>query len=186
MKTKTSFLIHGVTYWSDFMVAKVKKFDPAGPLLICICLIVTACSGGLVRGQPPMVGLSTINSQPQALNARVAIFNPNGIDMPVASIEMSMTLGDNDLGTHTEQTGITIHPNGTEEIGFSFPADETARNTLADLENKVVNSVPYTVTGRVIASDGSNERFSQEGYLYPIPGRPGEFRGAGPQSERPQ
>lgn len=153
--------------------------------IFCVCLLLNACSGGLVRGQPPLVGISTIASQPQALNARVDIFNPNGIDMMVDSIEMIMTLGDIDLGKHSDQLGISIHPNGTEEIGFSFPADTNAGSTLTALENGEVDSVPYTISGRVIDSDGGSERFSQEGYLYPIPGRPGEFRGAGPQSDRP-
>lgn len=153
-------------------------------LIALIALFAAACSGGLVRGQPPMVGLSSIESQPQALNARLDIHNPNGVDMPVASIEMSMTLGETDLGRHTEQLDISVHPNGTEVIGFSFPANEAAGSLLGELERREINSVPYSVNGRVIAAGGDSERFSQEGYLYPIPGRPGEFRGAGPQSDR--
>lgn len=162
MKTKTSFLI------------------------LSICLMTTACSGGLIRGEPPMVGLATIKLEPRALNARVAIYNPNDVELPVESVEMAMTLGDTDLGTHMAQPDIIIHPNGTEEISFSFPEDETAGATLTELENKEINSAPYKITGRVIAADGDSEKFSQEGYLYPIPGRPGEFRGAGPQSDRPR
>lgn len=155
-------------------------------LLVCISLVITACGAGQIRGEPPLVGISSIQSQPTALTARVDINNPNDVDMPIETVEMAMTLGDTDLGTHTEQLGISVSPNGTERIGFTFPANGTAASTLSDLEDKVINSVPYTVSGRVIASDGYDERFSQEGYLYPIPGRPGEFRGAGPQSDRSQ
>lgn len=155
-------------------------------LLVCFSLIITACGAGLIRGEPPLVGISSIKSQSSALSARVDIYNPNDVDMPIETVEMEMTLGDTDLGLHTEQPGLSVNPNGTEEISFTFSASETAGNTLSDLQNKVVNSVPYSISGRVITSDGNKQQFSQEGYLYPIPGRPGEFRGAGPQSDRSQ
>lgn len=151
--------------------------------IVAGAILLTACGGGLVRGEPPMIGLSSITVQSQTFSAKVDIYNPNGIDMPVDTVEMAMTLGDSDLGTHSEQTGLSIHPNGTEEIIFSFPASESASATLSELESKEINSVPYELTGRVIATDGDSEEFAQEGYLYPIPGRPGQFRGAGPQSD---
>lgn len=154
-------------------------------LLAFVCLALTACGGGLVRGEPPLVGISSISTQPETIGARVDFYNPNSVDIRIETIELAMTLGDTELGTQQEQPGLSLHPNGTEEIIFDFPANEQAGEQLADLENRVINSVPYSVSGRVISSDGYNEQFSQDGYLYPIPGRPGEFRGAGPQSDRP-
>ena len=147
-------------------------------------LLLSACGSSQVRGEPPLIGVSSITSQPDALSVKADFYNPNDVDIEVQTIELAMTIGETDLGTQQSQPGVSLHPNGTEEIVFEFPADETAGQDLADLENKVVNSVPYSVSGRVISIDGYNEVFTQEGYLYPIPGRPGEFRGAGPQSDR--
>ncbi|HKJ18484.1 MAG TPA: LEA type 2 family protein [Xanthomonadales bacterium] len=152
-------------------------------ILIFACLFMTACGGGLVRGQPPLVGMSSLQSQQTEIQTRVDIYNPNGVDMMVQELEMSMTLGDTDLGSHNIQPGIKIYPNGTEEIGIEFPTMDAVRQTLADLESGDINSVPYTIRGRVFDTDGDSEQFSQDGYLYPLPGRPGEFRGAGPQRD---
>ncbi len=153
-------------------------------LIICSCLLVAACGGGLVRGQPPLVGMSSLKVQENEVRTRVDVYNPNGVDMMVQEFEMSMTLGDTDLGLHRIEIDLNINPNGTEEVGFPFPGNTAAATTLAELERGEINSVPYTISGRVIDADGDSEKFSQDGYLYPLPGRPGEFRGAGPQRDR--
>lgn len=153
-------------------------------LIVSICILVVACGDGLVRGQPPLVDLSTLQSADSEIRTRVDIHNPNGVDMMVRDLEMSMTLGETNLGSHRIELGLTIHPNGTEEIGFTFPAADAAGQTLARLEEGDVNSVPYTIEGRVIDANGDSEQFSRDGYLYPLPGRPGEFRGAGAKRDR--
>lgn len=154
-------------------------------LLICLILALTGCGGGVVRGQPPLVGISTLNLDDQQIRARLDLHNPNGVEMQVDTIEMSMELGDAHLGRHSTRPGLEVHPNGTEEIGMDFPGDEGARNALQKLERGEVNSLPYSVSGVVRDGSGGAEEFSQKGYLYPVPGRPGSFRGAGPQRERP-
>lgn len=153
-------------------------------LIICACLLTAACGGGLVRGQPPLVDMSSLQAEPSEIRTRVDIYNPNGVDMVVKELEVSMILGETDLGSLRVEPGITIHPNGTEEIGFSFPSQDAAGQTLEALEGGEINSVPYTIEGQVFDSDGDSERFSQDGYLYPLPGRPGEFRGAGAKRDR--
>lgn len=147
---------------------------------------MTACGGGLVRGQPPLIGISTVKVQQQEIQTRVDIYNPNGVDMEVDTIEMSMILGEIDLGTHSDRLDISVHPNGTEEISFDFPPNVEASQILNELEQGEINSVPYVVSGQILAADGGNEVFSQQGYLYPVPGRSGEFRGAGPQRDQPR
>jgi LEA14-like dessication related protein len=129
------------------------------------------------------VGIYTLNAESQGIRARVGIHNPNGVEMEVDTIEMSMTLGEVDLGQHSTRVGLNVHPNGTEEVSIDFPAGESASRQLAELEGGGVSSLPYSVTGRIRDSSGGTERFSQEGYLYPVPGRSGQFRGAGPKRE---
>lgn len=150
-----------------------------------LCLAVTACSGGgLVRGEPPLVGISSLYLQQNALRTAVNIYNPNDVEMPVDVIEMSMTLGETDLGKHSTRLDITIHPKGTEEVSVDFPAGDSAPEALGNLERGDVNSVSYEVNGQIRDASGGSERFSQRGHFYPVPGRPGQFRGAGPQRER--
>lgn len=152
-------------------------------LLLLLSLVLADC-GGLVRGQPPLVGLSSLELGGEAIQVRVDVHNPNGVDMRVDTFEMSLLLGEIDLGRHSSRPGIEIHPNGTEGIDFAIPGSEAAQRMLADLESGGVSSVAYTVNGQVRESGGGSERFSQQGYLYPVPGRPGQFRGAGPKREQ--
>lgn len=158
----------------------------AAILLIALSLGLAGCGGGLVRGQPPLVGVSSLELGEQGIRTRVDLHNPNGVEMQVDVIEMSMVLGDADLGRHSARPGVSVHANGTEEISFEFPAEEPARLQLAALESGRINSIAYTVSGQVRDSTGGSEKFSQKGYLYPVPGRPGRFRGAGPKREQPR
>ncbi len=167
----------------------VKKPNPNRLVLTAlagIALALAACGGGLVRGQPPLVGISALQLGGGQIQSLVHLHNPNDIEMEVDRVEMSMTLGEADLGQRSNRPAIRIHPNGTEEIRFDFPADDLARRKLAQLESGERNSIPYTIDGRVFDSEGKAEKFSQRGYLYPVPGRPGQFRGAGPQRETPR
>lgn len=154
-------------------------------LVLSSCLATAACSGGLVRGEPPLVSISTLALDGQAIHTRVNIYNPNSEDMPVDLIEMSMTVGEIDLGRHSRRLGISVHPNGTEEIGVDFPGNDAAGRRLAELERGDMASLAYLVEGKVSNAEGDSEKFNQAGYLYPVPGRPGQFRGAGPQRDRP-
>lgn len=158
----------------------------AGAGLAAMATLMMACSGGLTRGQPPLVGISAVQLDGQQLQARVDIHNPNDVEMEVSRFEMAMVLGDADLGLRSDSPGIKIHPNGTEEIGFNLPVDQAARDNLAQLESGQRSSVAYSISGRVVDSQGESEKFSQQGYFYPVPGRPGQFRGAGPQRNAPR
>ena len=73
--------------WSGAFSMKI----PAGKIqLSCIlgafCLTLSACSGGLVRGEPPLVGVSTLHVGQDALQTSVDIYNPNDVEMPVSVI----------------------------------------------------------------------------------------------------
>lgn len=165
-------------------VACFMRTNASALLLISTCLL-TACSGGLVRGEPPLVGLSTVELGDQ-VRASVSLYNPNDENMNVARIVMSLSLGEQELDRQDLRIGLTVHRSGTEEIVVNFPVDDGARQTLARLEDGETNSVAYSIHGEISNAGGDSERFSQEGYLYPVPGRPGHFRGAGPQRERPR
>lgn len=153
-------------------------------LIFVLFLTTAACSGGLVRGEPPLVGVSALELDQQRIRTQVDVYNPNGVEMPVDTVEMSMTLGEDELGNSSQRPALAIHPNGREQVVFDFPAGEAAQQALSELESGAVASLAYSVEGKVSNSAGKSEPFSQQGYLYPVPGRPGQFRGAGPVREQ--
>ena len=147
-------------------------------------LTLAACGGGQVRGQPPLAGLASLELEAEKLHARLEVHNPNGVEMQVDVIELALTLGDATLERQFSRPDIDVHPNGTEVIRFDIPASGSANTALSELERGERNSLPYSMEGLVRDAAGSSEKFSQDGYLYPVPGRPGSFRGAGAQREQ--
>ena len=149
------------------------------PILTCL----VACGAGLVRGEAPLVSVSALQLESQQLHVRLNLHNPNDVSMEVDRIELSMQIGEAELGRQDARPGLSIHPNGTEEVSFNLPASDAAGRNLTQLQNGAINSVQYTVKGQVFDKAGKSEKFSQQGYFYPVPGRPGQFRGAAPQRE---
>jgi LEA14-like dessication related protein len=152
-------------------------------IIVSLAVLIAACGSGLVRGQPPLVSVATLQLNGQQIHTRVNFHNPNDVEMDVSTIQMTMKIGEEDLGRQEARPALKIHPNGTDEVSFDFPGSGPASESLAGLEKGDVRSIQYSVEGRVFDSTGGSEKFSQQGYFYPVPGRPGQFRGAAPQRE---
>lgn len=152
-------------------------------LSLGLTFLAAACGSGLVRGEPPLVSVSALQLESRQIHIRLNLHNPNGVPMEVDRIQMTLQIGEADLGRQDARPGLSIHPNGTEEVSFQLPTSDEASRELTQLQNGDINSVQYTVKGQVFDNAGKSEKFSQLGYFYPVPGRPGQFRGAAPQRE---
>jgi len=152
-------------------------------LLLGLTFLASACGGGLVRGESPLASVSALQLDHQQIHIRINLHNPNGVPMDVDRIQMTMKIGEAELGRQDAMPSLSIHPNGTDEISFDFPASDAASQMLTQLQDGGITSVQYTMSGRVFDSTGKSENFSQQGYFYPVPGRPGQFRGAAPQRD---
>jgi hypothetical protein len=58
-----------------------------------------------------------------------------------------------------------------------LPGDR-ARGQLAELQGGKFASLPFSLQGRVHTSEDGYLDFKHEGYLYTVPGKPGQFRSA--------
>jgi len=58
------------------------------------------------------------------------------------------------------------------------------QDLLVSLKDGEVPSLPFRLEGRVHTEESGNLRFKHKGHLYPVPGRPGQFRSATTQSSR--
>ena len=70
-------------------------------------------------------------------------------------------------------------------IGLGMMGRNHAR-VLASLEGGEVNSIPFDLNGRVTTVEDGVLRFEYRGHLYPVPGRPGQFRSAVTQARELQ
>lgn len=156
----------------DFMKSRIL-------VLLPICLaIFSACGSQKVKGRPPFVSIASLSIQDQSQETRFDVYNINEVEMVIDSVEVTVRVGDSELASHKGPLKLSIDPNTTEDITVSQRPEEHARQMLAELETGVVASLPFSLKGRVHTRDDGYLEFEQEGHLYPVPGRPGQFRSA--------
>jgi hypothetical protein len=85
---------------------------------------------------------------------------------------------DVELTHYVNDFKLTVDPNTTEEVSLDELPDINARQQLMELESGVVSSLPFSLEGRVHTARDGYLTFKNQGHLYPVPGRPGQFRSA--------
>lgn len=153
---------------------------PFEVLIVLLALTVSSCGGGGVRGEPPLVTISGFSIENNGLRARVDIHNPNDVDLEVASISMTLKIDVAELPQSRQSLDFVIHPHGTEQVEVTFQPDNATREALENPQGGG-RGFTYSARGEVRDRQGGSESFEHDGYFYPVPGRPGEFRGAGTQ-----
>lgn len=155
-------------------------------MLLILGLAVSACGGGLVKGEPPLISVSSLSLENGTIRTAVNVYNPNEVEMDLTAITLSLKLDTTDLGRQRRPMDLTIGPRGTEEVRIDLPPNEAAERLLEGLRRGDLLSLPYAMEGTVETVREGSDRFQHQGHLYPVPGRPGWFRGAGPQREKPK
>ena len=103
---------------------------------------------------------------------------------PGAAAVLRRCLADeSELVRENRPMSLLIDANSAEEVTVEKLPDEYIRRQLASLENGEVVSLPFALTGRVRTEEDGYLRFEQKGHLYPVPGRPGQFRSAVTQAQ---
>ncbi|HMB60166.1 MAG TPA: hypothetical protein VKN35_09670, partial [Xanthomonadales bacterium] len=106
------------------------------------------------------------------------IRNINDVDMTIDAIDITIRARDSEFTRHNSALKLTLDPNATEEVAVDNMPDEIARPLLNDLESGTISSLPFSLQGRVHTLEDGYLSFEHEGHLYPIPGKPGQFRSA--------
>ncbi len=147
-------------------------------LTLASLLLCTACATGKIKGNPPFVGISSMTMTNQALAASFDVRNINEVEMVIDSVEITISVKGSEFSRYAGPYSLSLDPNTTEAINLDNLPPENAREQLADLQSGKIASLPVNLHGRVhTAADGYLD-FKHEGYLYPVPGKPGQFRSA--------
>ena len=117
------------------------------------------------------------------LSADFRVANQNGVPMTIEAIDLTVTVNDVDLARESRELNLVIDANSAEEIHVEKLPDGFTRDLLVSLENREVNSLPFSLQGSVSTLESGRLRFEQKGHLYPVPGKPGFFRSAVTQAE---
>ena len=110
------------------------------------------------------------------METRFDVYNINEVEMVIDSIEVTVLVDNSQIARHSGALQLTVGPNTTEEIPVSQRPEDRARQLLTELETGVKASLPFSLQGRVHTRDDGYMAFEHEGHLYPVPGRPGQFR----------
>ena len=143
--------------------------------LLCVSLLASCASHG-IRGQPPFVQINSLKLQGQTLALDLGLRNVNSEAIFVEHIEFSMLLDDVNLAIYNAASQASIIANGTENLRFELAASSEGITLLNDLEQGKLANLEYTLDGVLVVSDSTRMKVKQEGHIYPVPGRPGQFR----------
>ena len=155
-------------------------------VLILAGSILQACGPQVIKGRPPFVRISSMSLDDDRLSAVFDISNQNGVPMTIDRIQVTVTVNDVELAGEDREFRLAIDANSTEEVRVEELPDAFTSELLASLEDGEVKSLPFDLEGRVTTVEDGLLRFEYRGHLYPVPGRPGQFRSAVTQARELQ
>ena len=153
-------------------------------LLLLVILSCSACGPQIISGRPPFISIADLSLEGERLSANFTISNQNGEAMNIDGIEIKVQVEEAELTRYNEDFKLTISANSTEVIEVEQLPDAFTRDLLTSLESGNIASLPFRLEGRVHTVDDGFLQFRHKGHLYPVPGRPGQFRSATTQSSR--
>lgn len=149
---------------------------PVLALLLLVLLALAGCGPNLVKGESPFVSVSSMNVRDGTLAATFSIRNINDVPMATETLTLTLSSGGTTLMEHTGRPGLEIDSNTTEDVTVEQSMDPRGRELLESLERGGTDSLPFFLEGRVLTAADGNLPFRHQGYLFRVPGRPGQFR----------
>jgi len=146
-------------------------------MVFCALVLVTACGGTkLVRGASPIVRMNELSHTGETISLHLSMRNINGVELDIQSIDFSLSVEDDELFTYQGPAETNITANGIETWTVEVEESPSSKELLDKLQAGDIKSLPYSLEGSIIAVNDGKLRFSNEGHIYPVPGRPGHFR----------
>lgn len=145
-------------------------------LALAAVLALGACGPKLIRGQSPYVTIRGIDVTGEQTELQLHVQNVNGIAMELTRVQFTLDLDEKPLARYDRPAKNNIIANGTETLRFELDASDTGLASLATLDNREAPNLPYTIKGELTTANDGILSFSGEGRIYPVPGRPGQFR----------
>jgi len=147
-------------------------------LMLVGLVLCSACAPNKIKGNPPFVSIASITMTDQALVAGFDVRNINEVEMAIDSVDITISARGSEFSRYSGPYSLNIDPNTTETITLDKLPGDNARAQLTDLQSGKIASLPFTLQGRVHTAEDGYLDFKHEGYLYTVPGKPGQFRSA--------
>lgn len=143
--------------------------------LLCLPLLGGCASKG-VRGEPPFVQVNGINLRQQDVTLDLGLRNVNSEPLMLEHIEFSISLDDTSLAIYNAASRASVIANGRENLRFELAASAEGAMLLNELESGARTDLEYRFEGVFTVNENKQMRVRREGHIYPVPGRPGQFR----------
>ena len=153
----------------------IRKFS-AVVLAIAALMLNTACGTKVIRGAAPIVRMTDLSHTGDTITLQLSMRNLNGVVLDIQTIDFSLSVEDGELFTYQGPVETNIVANGTEIWTVEVEESQSSKQLLDKLLDGDIKSLPYSLEGSITAVDEGKLRFSYEGHIYPVPGRPGHFR----------
>jgi LEA14-like dessication related protein len=153
------------------------------PFLLLTAIFCISCGPQVIKGRSPFISISGMSLTESKLSADFDIRNQNGIPMTIDMIDITVTVNDVDFVRENRSFDMIIGANSAEQVHVEELPDEGRQALLESLEKGEVKSLPFDLKGRVHTVEDGYLTFEQKGYLYPVPGRPGDFRATVTQAQ---
>jgi len=152
---------------------------------IALSLVMTvSCTSQVITGRPPFVGVSLMELDSQELTVRFDVSNENGAAMNIETMNIRIMVRDSVLLEHSSEEKLPIDANSAESVTVESKPEDFTRTLLVSLSDGTLDSLSIVISGDVYTPDEGTLRFDEEGYLYRVPGRPGQFRAAVTRTEK--
>ena len=145
-------------------------------IAISAIMVMTACGTKLMRGAAPIVRMIELSHTGDTISLQLSLRNLNGVELDIRAIDFKLSVEESELFSYNGPAETNIAANGTETWTVEVEESQSSKELLDKLQAGDVMSLPYSLTGSITAIDESKLRFSHEGHIYPVPGRPGHFR----------
>jgi hypothetical protein len=156
-------------------------FDRIGRLLVFVLiagvgLLLTACGASVVRGESPFVQINALKLNHETVTVELGVRNVNDVVMEIEKIDFVLTVQATELTRYDAPMLTSVIANGSETLRFEVAINPAGRDLLGALQNAEIASLPYELEGTIQAAEESLLTFHRKGHIYPVPGRPGQFR----------
>ena len=145
-------------------------------LLSACALLLGACGSSMVRGEAPYVKIHSINLEESSMIMRLGVRNINDEPIKMASIRFTVMLEESELAGFEGPMDASVIATGSETLRFELQASKPGKALLESLQHKEVPNLAYRLDGEIATAEDGTLSFSGDGRLYPVPGRPGQFR----------
>lgn len=148
--------------------------------VLCLALGIASCAAlaqfpfGPLPLLPPEVALDsisavTIGTQGTQARVRLSVRNPNGIDLPVDSLDYAITLDGRHFSTGTLARPVRLKANAVTPVDVDVVAD---LNILGNALDRAMRNggMPYEIDGDVLVAGGLRLPYHRRGEFDPLRG----------------